>query len=284
MRTVLIAIAMSALVAGCGVGAEEEPAPASASSSVAASEVAPPPSTKVERPKGKFPAASVPDIVALANRRPTGVVTYDFQVSGAPGSTVELASDDVRGRVHRSTPGEQDVWVGFQVQGGIVTFVCVAAPASPPDCKDGDPEELGVRTIADVGAAIGNDAVQRIFGVLEGNEQIAFGQDSQIGLEVSCMAGVLESGDHRLCVSARGVITQLTAPGVNVHATETETKLPAAILDKPTASDAPPLPETPSTGDGETSSDASSDSATTDEGSSESVPTVTEVQTVTVTG
>ncbi len=236
-RALPVALAACALAAGCGGadgGADGEGDAAGAAPGTAApadTRVTLPAEPAAAPPTPTFPASSALDVVALAGLRPSARVRYDVTTE-AGRFALEVAQDGRRGRLHRQAD-DGETWVGVDVGGRSVTWVCEAASGEPPACRADDPDGVGARTLAEVGALLGNDAVRRTYSPAASLPGTGVGPDVQAGVPVSCLAVTAEGRDLRLCASAEGIITQATAGTATARATAVSPDVQDADLEPP---------------------------------------------------
>ncbi len=229
-------IAVVVLLVGAGCGGDEEPTSAvSGTATTATGDAAaltlPAEPTTSAAAAPSFPATTAGEVLALAGLRPAATVSY--AVTAPDGSsTVEVAQDATRGRIHR-TSGDEEVWVGVDVAGRAVRWVCEAPVGGTPTCQDGDAEGRGARTAAVVASLLGNDALRRTFSPAAALPGTGVGVDTQAGLQVSCLAVTAEGRDLRLCASAEGIITEVTAGTTSAKATTASADVLDADLEPP---------------------------------------------------
>ena len=192
------------------------------------------------RPDVPFPATTAEGVLALAALRPTGKIAYTVTVdrggSKTPTtSTLVIASNDQRSVIHQSQKAG-DLWVGFDVAGGQITWTCTAQPGGDPACHDGDADGTAARAAAAVAALLGNQVLIATFSPLSGATGSGVGPDDQAGVPVSCLAGTVDGTSRRLCAAATGAITEMTSGTTSVKATSIAEAVSQADLDQPAPS------------------------------------------------
>ena len=234
LRLPLAAAAASVVVAGCGGGGDAShsgPTTGTGSTAPPGEATLPAEPTTTVDAAPTFPAETASGVLALAGLRPAASVRYAVTTPDGT-STLDLARDEARGRLHRIT-AEDEVWVGVDVGGGAVRFVCEASPGGTPTCRDGDPEGRGAQAVAEVASLVGNDALRRTFSPAAALSGTGVGVDTQAGLQVSCLAVTTEGRDLRLCASAEGIITEVTAGTTTAKATNASADVLDADLEPP---------------------------------------------------
>jgi hypothetical protein len=174
-------------------------------------------------------------VIQLAGLRPAGVARYHVTATSANGDVtydVEFAANARRARLHQ-VQAAGEVWVGINVATRAVTYLCTADPGAAPTCQAGDPDGTGARTAEAIARVFGNDVLQSTFGAAASAAGTTVGPDVAMGLPVSCMASSGPGGDLRLCVTADGRITELTAAGTKAVATFVAPTASPADLDPP---------------------------------------------------
>jgi hypothetical protein len=182
-----------------------------------------------------FPATSPAGVIQLAGLRPAGVARYHVTVhsdSGDLAYDLEIASNGQRARLHQTQP-TGEVWVGLNVATRAVTYLCTADPGGMPSCKVGDPDGLGAQTAEAISKLLGNDVIRSTFAAAAASTGATVGPDVEADTPVSCMAASGPDGDLRLCATADGRITELTAGGTRALATSVSPDVTAADLDPP---------------------------------------------------
>ena len=240
LRPLLAAVGSVLVLAGCGIGDDADaPSAADATSATGAATAAPTlqPTLPVEPTASSaapppFPAETAADVLALAGRRPPATVAYAITAPEAS-STLAIAQDERRGRLHR-TDEDGEVWVGVDIAGRAVSFVCEAPAGGTPACRDGDPEGRGARVAAEAAGLLGNDAIRRTFAPAAALPETNVGVDTQAGLQVSCLAVTADGRELRLCADAEGIITEVTAGTTTAKATTASADVLDADLEPPT--------------------------------------------------
>jgi len=236
-RTHLVvpALALALGVAGCGHaadgGGDADTAGTDAAAPPADTRATLPAEPTVEAPPATFPAATAADVVALAAQRPPGKVRYEV-AAGDDAWTLEVARDATRGRLHRVV-ADAETWVGVDVAGRALAWVCERRAGGSASCRSGDPAGVGARTAAQAAELLGTDAIRRTFAPAVALPETGVGIDTQAGQQVSCLAVTTEGRDLRLCVSAEGIITQMTAGTTTARATAVASNVLDADLQPP---------------------------------------------------
>jgi hypothetical protein len=182
-----------------------------------------------------FPATTAAGVIQLATLRPNGVATYHVTVTSGSGELaydLEVASTGERARLHQ-TQASGEVWVGMNVRTRAITYMCTAAAGQSPSCKAGDPDGVGTTTAQAIARLLGNDVIEATFGAVAAAPGTTVATDTQLGTPVSCMAAASPAGDLRLCATADGQITELTAAGTKAVATSISADVSAADVDAP---------------------------------------------------
>jgi len=234
VRRLLAILTCVALCGACGSGSASSSGavsgalslPATAGGAVETQPVPPRPG------KVPFPAHSGADVIRLATLRPPGKVAYDVRVGNGKTYTLELASDDHHALVHQKQDSGE-IWIGLDVVRGTVDFSCTAPPAGAPTCKRGDRDGSAAKTASAITRILGNSFIHATFDpVAAASSGVGVGPDTQIGLDVSCLAASAPV-DVRLCATRQGYITELSAASSSVLATAVTPTLRAADLDPP---------------------------------------------------
>ncbi len=223
----LLAVALT--VAGCGDADRTATRGAAATGGTIATLPAETTGTGAERVP--FPAERPSDVVALALQRPEAAVVYD--VSAPAGAyTLEVAQGAGRGALHQKQK-DGEVWVGLDVAGGSVSYVCSAEPGGEPTCREGDAGDRGARAAAAIASVVGAETIRTTFGRAAALPQTNVAVDTQAGQQVSCLAVTDRGEDLRLCATAEGIITEITAGTTSVEARSVSTDVDDADLEPP---------------------------------------------------
>ena len=81
-------------------------------------------------------------------------------------------------------------------------------------------------TAREIALVVGSEFIRSTFGPVADLPGVGYAQDEQVGRPVSCMATTVEGQDLRLCTTAEGYVTQITAGTTQALATEVSDEVP----------------------------------------------------------